>query len=61
MPEGSTSPEFAETVRDAMRSLQFFAAELNGERIAQVVQMSFAFTYEHEPLDGDVVIYTRRR
>ena len=53
----STSPEFASAVRDAIRATRFVPAERDGQASSQVVQLSYAFGFGAEPLDGDVTVH----
>jgi hypothetical protein len=57
----ATSDEFAHAVRESMRTTRFLAAERDGRRIAQVVQLSYAFGFAGDHLDGDVRTWASRR
>ena len=53
----STSEEFADAVHTSLQFARFFPAERDGQRCAQVVQVSYGFAYGSEPVDGDVTIH----
>jgi len=56
----STSEEFADAVRTSLRSARFYPAERDGQRCAQVVQVSYGFAFGTDPIDGNVTIHATR-
>jgi TonB family protein len=50
----STDDAFTEAVRQALPKMQFTAAELNGQKVGQVMQLTFGFGFPGDQVVGDV-------
>jgi TonB family protein len=51
----STDDAFTQAVRDALPAMRFTAAEVNGQKVGQVMQLTFGFGFPGDQLVGDVV------
>jgi hypothetical protein len=56
-----SNSEFGEAVRHIVPSLRWTAAQHNGKAVAEVVQVTFAFGFAGDHLDGDVIIAAIRQ
>jgi TonB family protein len=50
----TTDDAFTQAVREALQRMRFTAAELNGQRVGQVMQLTFGFGFPGDQILGDV-------
>jgi TonB family protein len=50
----STDDAFTQAVRDALLRMRFTAAEMNGQKVGQVVQLTFGFGFPGDQIVGDI-------
>jgi TonB family protein len=51
----STDDAFTQAVRDALPTMRFTPAEVNGQKVGQVMQLTFGFGFPGDQIVGDVI------